>query len=109
MAVWYRGTVVLPAAYSVAIWYSGQLYFLQLTVWQFGIADRFMQLRFWQFGIAGMLYFLQFTVWQFGITDRFISCSLQCGSSVLRTALLPATYSVTVRYSGPLYFLQLTV
>jgi len=44
--------VISVVTQSVGVWYSGPLNVLQLTVWQFGIADSFMY------------------------------CSLQCGSLV---------------------------
>jgi hypothetical protein len=83
----------------VAVWYSGLHYVLQLTLWQFGIADRFMYCSL-QYGnlvyltalctevysvavcYSDPLYVLQLTVWQFGIADRFMYCSLQSGSMV---------------------------
>jgi len=47
-----KSMVISVVTQSVGVWYSGPLYVLQLTVWQFGIADSFMY------------------------------CSLQCGSLV---------------------------
>jgi hypothetical protein len=46
---------------TVAICYSESLYILQLTVLQFGIADRSIYCR---------------SEWQFSIANRFIFCSL---------------------------------
>jgi hypothetical protein len=62
----------------VAVWYRGPHYVFQLTVLQFGIADRFIYCR------------LQ---WQFGIADRFIHCRLQCQFG-MADSLCSAAYSV---------------
>jgi hypothetical protein len=56
----------------MAILYSGPLYVSQLTVLQYGIADRFIYCQLhWQFGIADRLYSEGYNG-KFGIGDCFI-------------------------------------